>query len=745
MRKPAPPPWEGVGGGGGNKTNIMNKKNLLLLLFSFAALAVSAVEYIPVTTNNTCLLLKVNDKNKLEQTYFGKSITNGKELTTVDLQTFDAYTTFGTNHVFEAALRAIQADGNTSTDLVYVSSSTNRKDNIIHTVISLRDAHYDLFVDIHYNAYQKEDVLEQWVEIRNGQRKNVRLTAFASSDLSFNAPNYYVSQFHGDWSNEMNISEQKLTAGIKMIDSKLGVRAHQFTHPCFILSLNEPAAEQSGEVIGGTLAWPGNFQFCFEIDSYNKLRVLSGANPYASDYNLARNETFKTPAMLFSYSDEGTGKMTRNFHRWARKYGIKNGNQERSVLLNNWEATYFDFDEPKLTKIIDDAANMGFELFLLDDGWFGNKHPRNSDTAGLGDWQTNTTKLPNGIPYLINECKKRNIKFGIWVEPEMVNPKSELYEKHPNWVIAQPHRERTEQRSQLILDLSNPAVQKFVFETVDNILQENPGIEYVKWDANRYVFNSGSSFLSANNQSHLFYDYSKALLEIMDKISTKYPKVTFMACSGGGGRIDYGTLKHFDEYWISDNNDPLQRLFTQWGAQYFFPTIGLASHVSVSPNHISGREAPLKTRFDIAMAAKLGMDLQPSQMTADEYEFSKKAIQTYKEIRSTVLMGDLYRILSPYKNNRAAYMYVNENQSEAVVFNFLVRKEIYPHPTTIRLQGLDAKTQYTLNEINANPKDWSRFSKYEGKTFSGEYLMTVGLHFAMYNEYETLLFTVKKK
>ena len=723
----------------------MKIKKILLLFLSVAAInSALAVEYIPVTTNNTCLLLKVNDKNRLEQTYFGKKIANGQELTLLDLETFDAYTTFGTNHVFEAALRAIQADGNTSTDLVYLSSSSEKKDNINHTVISLKDAHYDLFVDIHYNAYQKEDILEQWVEIRNGQKKRVRLTAFASADLSFNASHYYVSQFHGDWSNEMNISEQKLTSGIKMIDSKLGVRAHQFTHPCFILSLNEPAAEQSGEVIGGTLAWPGNFQFCFEVDSYNKLRVLCGANPYASDYILEKNETFKAPALLFSYSDEGTGKMTRNFHRWARKYGIKNGNEERSILLNNWEATYFDFDESKLTKIIDDAANMGFELFLLDDGWFGNKYPRNSDNAGLGDWQTNTKKLPNGIPHLINECKKRNIKFGIWVEPEMVNPKSELYEKHPDWVIAQPHRERTEQRNQLILDLSNPAVQKFVFETVDNVLQDNPGIEYVKWDCNRYVFNSGSSYLVADKQSHLFYDYNKALLEIMNKISVKYPDVTFMACSGGGGRIDYGSLKHFDEYWISDNNDPLQRLFTQWGAQYFFPTIGLASHVSVSPNHISGREAPLKTRFDIAMAAKLGMDLQPSQMTSEEYDFSKKAIQTYKDIRATVLFGDLYRILSPYKNNRTAYMYVNENQSEAVVFNFLVRKEIYPRPTTIRLQGLDAKAQYTLNEINADPKNWSRFSKYEGKTFSGEYLMTVGLHFAMYDEYETVVFTVKR-
>lgn len=719
----------------------MNVKNLLVSFFVLiGSSTISAQQYIPITTDNTCLMLKVNDKKRLEQTYFGAKVKNIEELKKVDSNTFTAYSTFGTTHVFESALRAIQADGNTSTELGFLSTSTERKDaNIIHTTISLKDEYYDLFVDLHYNAYQKEDILEQWVEIRNGQKKNIQLENFASSDLSFDAPEYYVTQFHGNWADEMNMTEQKLSSGIKIIDSKLGVRTNQFTHPCFILSLGRPAAENDGEVIGGTLAWPGNFQFCFEIDNLSKLRVLSGANPYASRYTLGKGESFKAPSFLFTYSKEGTGKMTRDFHRWARKYGIKNGNQERSVLLNNWEATYFDFDEPKLTKIIDDAAKMGFELFLLDDGWFGGKYPRNADNAGLGDWQTNTTKLPNGIPYLIQECKKRNLKFGIWVEPEMVNPKSELYEKHPDWVIAQPHREITEQRNQLILDLSNPAVQDFVYKTVDDILQNNPGIDYVKWDCNRYVYNSGSSYLSAEKQTHLFIDYSKALLNIMDKISKKYPNVTFMACSGGGGRIDYASMKHFDEYWISDNNDPIQRIFTQWGAQHFFPTIGLASHVSVSPNHISGRSTPLKYRFDVALAAKLGMDLQPSQMTEKEYDFSKNAIQTYKDIRKTVLLGDLYRICSPYESNRTAFMYVNDAKDEAIVFNFLVRKEVYPVPPTILLQGLDPNKNYTLKEINKNPDDWSRFGKYEGKTFSGDYLMTVGLHFEMYNEYESMV------
>jgi len=714
-----------------------------ILMCSF--FSVDAAEYIPITTKNTCLILKVNEKKRLEQTYFGPLIKNIKEMESLDLESFSSYSTFGTNHVYEAALRAIQADGNTSTELGYISSrKENIDDNIIRTTIQLKDEYYDLFVTINYKAYQQEDIVEQWVEIRNGQDKNIRLTNFASSDLSFNATDYYVSHFHGDWSNEMNMSEQKLTEGIKIIDSKLGVRAHQFTHPSFILSIDEALSETSGIAVGGTLAWPGNFQFCFEVDNYNKLRVISGANPYASEYTLEKGETFNTPSFLFTYSNEGAGKITRSFHKWARKYGIKNGNKDRSILLNNWEATYFDFDEAKLTKIIDDAAKMGFELFLLDDGWFGNKHPRNNDRAGLGDWQTNKKKLPRGIPYLIQECKKRNIKFGIWVEPEMVNPNSELYENHPDWVISQPHRERTPQRNQLNLDLSNPEVQQFVFNTIDNILQENPGIEYVKWDCNRYVFNSGSPYLPADKQTHLFFDYAKHVMEIMKNISEKYPDITFMACSGGGGRIDYGSMQYFDEYWISDNNDPLQRIITQWGSQYFFPTIGLASHVSVSPNHISGRSMSLKCRFDIAMAAKLGMDLQPSQMTKEEYSFSQNAIKTYKEIRNTILTGDLYRILSPYKNNRTVYMYVNDNKNEAVVFNFLVRKEVYAKPKAIVLQGLDPDKMYTLQEINKETERRSNFRKYEGKTFSGDYLMKVGLNFTMSNEMESIVFKLNE-
>lgn len=723
----------------------MKSKNLLVLVCLISLYCGAyADKYVRISTDNTALLYKVNGKNRLEQVYYGKTLSQPDELTKAPLEGVTAYTTFGTNYEFEPALKVTHADGNTSTELGYVKDEcVKEKEGITHYVISLKDEHYDFFVDLHLQAYEKEDIIKQWVEIRNGEKKPVVMDCFASSDLTLNSESYYVTEFCGNWAQEMQMNEQKLVPGIKIIDSKLGVRTNQYTHPCFMVSLRQPARESEGEVIGATLAWPGNFRFAFEVNNRNRLRVLSGVNPFASAYTLEKVEVFTTPALLYTYSTEGTGDVSRRFHRWARQYGIKNGDKERTVLLNNWEATYFDFDQEKLVKIIDDAAKMDFELFLLDDGWFGNKYPRNSDTQGLGDWQVNHKKLPNGLSFLAEECHKRNLKFGIWVEPEMVSPKSELYEKHPDWVIAQPYRERTTQRNQLILDLCNPKVQEFVYNTVDQLLAANPGIDYVKWDCNRFVANPGSSYLPASKQSHIWIDYSRALLDILKKVNQKYPHVIFMGCAGGGGRIDYSTMPYFDEYWISDNNDPLQRIYTQWGATHFFPAIGLASHVSVVPNHISGRTTPLKYRFDVAMSAKLGMDLQPSQMTPEEKEFSKRAIATYKEIRPVVLHGDLYRLLSPYTEDRAALMYVSENRDKAIVFNFMIRRETSPNKQTIYLKGLDPRANYKISEIN-RVGNWSRSKDYQDKSFSGEYLMTVGLTFPMYNEYESVVLQIDK-
>ncbi len=651
----------------------------------------------------------------------------------------DAFPTFGTSYVNEPALRAVHADGNTSTELAYVSHTTEQEaDGVQYTEITLRDTYFPFDVVLCFNAYQKENVIEAWTVISHNEKKPVMLYNYASSHLFFSEPTYYLTQFYGEWADEMKMKEMQLTRGKKVLESKLGVRSNQHAHACFLLGLDAPAQENSGRVLGGTLAWPGSWNLTFDVDNLDNLHVICGINSFAGQYSLAKGEKFETPRMLYSYSDEGTGRITRNFHRWAKKYGIWRGDRTRTTLLNNWEATYFDFNEEVLSGIIKDASEMGFELFLLDDGWFGTKHPRNSDNAGLGDWQVNKNKLPNGLGYLVEEADKNGIKFGIWLEPEMVNPASELYEKHPDWVITQPNRPLDLSRNQLILDLSNPKVQDFVYSVVDNTMTENPGIAYIKWDCNRFVTNSGSFYLPAEKQSHLWIEYVRGLLSIFERVRAKYPDVSIMLCSGGGGRIDYASLRYFDEFWISDNTDAYNRIFIQWGATYFFPSMALASHVSVVPNHITGRTVPLKFRFDVAMSAKLGMDLQPKDMTPEEKEFSKNAIQEYYGIREIVQHGDLYRLLSPYESVRTAMMYVSEDKKDAVVFTYLLEKVINGgNNQVLYLKGLDPEKRYRLNELNKAPNTYSWFTPLEGKTYTGAYLMEYGIRFPMYNQFES--------
>lgn len=692
---------------------------------------------ISVSTTDNTLLFKVDKKNKLRQCYYGNKL-NPSDYSSVQISTVDAYPTFGTSYINEAALRVVHADGNTSTELVYDGFTQEKiSGNIELTTIFLKDTYFPFQVKLYFKAYLKDNVIEQWAEISHTEKKPVILYNFASSHLSFSDPNYYLTQFYGNWAEEMKMEEVKLSRGIKVIDSKLGVRSNEFAHACFYLSLNGKAQENAGEVIGGTLAWPGAWNLTFDIDQLNTLHVITGINSYASQYKLKPNTVFKTPSFLFTYSSEGTGNISRSFHRWAKQYGIYRGDRTRTTLLNNWEATYFNFNGKVLSDIIKDASDMGFELFLLDDGWFGDKYPRNDDTQGLGDWMVNKKKLPNGIGYLVNEAKNNKIKFGIWLEPEMVNPKSELYEKHPDWVIGQPNRPLDLQRNQLILDLSNPKVQEHVFSVVDKTLSENPGIAYIKWDCNRFITNSGSYFLSPENQSHLFIDYVHGLFGVLDRVRAKYKDVSMMLCSGGGGRIDYATLPYFDEFWISDNTDALDRIFIQWGTTQFFPAMALASHVSAIPNGITGRKEPLKFRFDVAMSAKLGMDLQPKNMSSEDREFSKKAIQDYYGIRGIVQFGDLYRLLSPYTNARTALMYVSENKNEAVVFTYLLKKSIEGNTQPLVLNGLDPQKIYTVTEIDKDQKSYSWFTPLEGKTFTGEFLMKYGLRFTMYNEYDS--------
>jgi alpha-galactosidase len=363
----------------------------------------------------------------------------------------------------------------------------------------LQDSVYRDEVDLLYKVYFNENVIEQWSVIKNQETRPIRLEKYASANLYFASKNYYLTHYNGGWGREMNPEEEQLKHGIKSIDSKLGTRANLFEPSNFMVSFDHPATEDEGQVLLGTLAWSGNFKVDFEVDSYKNLRLIAGINPYASAYQLAPAKAFVTPALIYTYSENGKGEASRNLHHWARNYRLVDGHGDRLTLLNNWESTYFDFDEKKLTGLFNGAHKLGVDLFLLDDGWFGNKYPRNGDAAGLGDWQENRKKLPQGIGYLVKEADKEKIKFGIWLEPEMVNPKSDLYTKHPDWVIKQPQRPEIYFRNQLVLDLSNPEVQDFVYQILDSLFTKNPQLAFIKWDCNSPIYNAYSAYLQKNN------------------------------------------------------------------------------------------------------------------------------------------------------------------------------------------------------------------------------------------------------
>lgn len=699
----------------------MNTKTILFTISLFCSTSLWAQNNQPIIieTQNTSLVFTGEVNGKLYQRYLGKLLP--KDNYTKLRNGAEAYIGAGMEDVFEPAIRIVHADGNPSLDLRFNKVETKKvEDDITQTDIYLKDPVYQTEVILHFKAAFKANVLISSTEIINKEKNSIILSNYASSMLHFDAASYYLTQFHGDYAKEMDIQESQLTSGIKIIDSKLGSRTNMYQTPVFFLSPNQSSTENDGEVIAGTIAWTGNFQFLFEVDRSNKLRVISGINPYASTLTLKAGEHFVTPEFIFTYSATGKGQASRNLHNWARAYGVLDGNKSRMILLNNWEATHVKFDQEKLVELFDGSKKLGLDLFLLDDGWFGNKYPRNDDKTGLGDWQEDRKKLPDGIGYLVKEATKKGIKFGIWLEPEMINPKSELYEKHPDWVLKLPNRAESYQRNQLILDLINPKVQDFVFDLVDKMMTKNPDLAYIKWDNNRFMTNPYSPYLG-KDQSRMFIDYTESFYKIMQRIRAKYPHLPIMLCSGGGGRTDYGALKYFDSFWPSDNTDAAERVFIQWGYSQFFPSNTISSHVT------SMGKQTLKFRTDVAMMGKLGYDISVDKMTPEEIAFSSAAVANYGRLNKVIWFGDLYRLVSPYDEDRAVLMYADTTKNKAVLFSYnlyLRKKQIFGK---VKLQGLDADKEYTIKEINLVPGTAAENPE-DGKVYSGSYLMNIGLN-----------------
>lgn len=684
-------------------------------------------ESVLISTDNTSLMLDATPGKELKILHYGDLLTPADaaalEASGQGLNR-DAYPVYGRNPQGEAAMSVVHPDGNMTLQMEV--QDVVRDGDL--TTVTLRDRLYPFTIKVNYRAFPAENVIETWVEASHQEKGPVRLTRFDSAYLPVRYGDVWLSNLYGSWANEAKVDEAPLKHGMKTIKNKDGVRNSHTAHGEVMLSLDGKPRENDGRVIGAAVEYSGNYELRVDTDDSNYHHFFAGINPDNSEYYLEKGETFTTPPVAFSYSDEGLGGVSRNFHRWGRNHRIAHGTEPRKILLNSWEGVYLDIKEPEMVQMMQDISDMGGELFVMDDGWFGNeKYNRNRDNAALGDWTVDTKKLPHGIQGLVDAAKSKGVKFGIWIEPEMSNTASLLYEKHPEYIIHTPNRDVIKGRggTQVVLDLANPKVQDIVFEIVDTLLTKYPEIDYIKWDANAPIMEHGSQYLPANRQSHMYIDYHKGFAKVMDRIRSKYPDVTIQACASGGGRANYGVLPWFDEFWTSDNTDALQRVYMQWGTSYFFPAVAMASHISNAPNHQTFRTIPLKYRTDVAMSGRLGMEIQPRIMTEEERQQCRKAIADYKMVRPVVQQGDLYRLLSPYdKKGAASLMYVAPDKNEAVYYWYKTETFCNQQLPRVPMAGLDPDKEYTVTELNRidnNPLP------YEGKSFTGRYLMANGL------------------
>ena len=720
------------------------KHILLIAAALFCTCLPARATYILIQTDHTQLVLTAQEDGALRTRYYGKRIEAPWQFLNDDSRFHGpngsgpmTVPTTGGKYVREAALHVRYADGSHNTELYYTGHKSEYRNGVFTTTVMLRDPVTDLAVQLIYDAYEKEDVIVAHTEIVNGGKKTIELLDYASSAMHFEADRYLLTHTWGGWATEMQVERELLGHDTKVIESRRGVQTTQNNNPSFLLSLNTAEfSETAGDVIAGALAWSGNFRLAFDRDDAGRLSVIAGISPFASAYPLAPGETFITPDMVWTFSSAGAGQASRNLHRWARNWGVYRGGQVHPTLLNSWEGAYFTFTTETLLRMIDDAAGMGLEMFVLDDGWFAKDFPRNNDDAGLGDWEVNTAKLPEGIDYVASYAHDKGLKFGIWIEPEMVNPQSNLARRHPEWVVQSPGREIYQERNQWVLDLSNPKVQDFVFGIFDGVMKLSKNIDYVKWDCNRVIQSFGSTYLG-KEQDRFFIEYCQGLYSVMKRIRTKYPDVIIQCCSSGGGRVDYGALHYFDEIWTSDNTDGDCRAYIQYATNLLYPPFIMGAHVSAVPNHQSGNVTPLKFRFDMACAGRLGLELQPKRFSEHERALAERCIASYYQYRDLVFTGDLYRLSSPYDSDYYALAYVAPDKSRAVVYTYCLR---YQHRTgsqhPFRIDGLDPQRKYKVRELNVDRSCWWG----DGQTFTGDFLGTGAFNPDLPQKYSSAVF-----
>ena len=718
----------------------------LAVMMTMGAPALAWQGTVSIETPNTQMVVHAEEGEDLRMAYYGDKVADINQLKDAgDDLNFAALPAFGTvDMIHMPALQVQHANGDQNLELhVTDYSSVNAATAIVHT-FTMQDKLQPVTVKINYKAYKNVDIIETWTEITNNEKSAIILKRYDSGHLTVRRGDVWLTHMHGDWCAEAAITQEPLTPGLQVIRNTDGARNAHCDAPELMLSLDGQPREDSGRTIGAALCWSGNYELRINTNNKKEHHLYAGIDPQSSEYVLDAKETFSTPHLALAFSQQGMGGVSRTFHRWARTEGmLHRGMKTGDILLNSWEGLYFDINEERMIQMMDDIAALGGELFVMDDGWFGDKYQRNDDSSTLGDWVVDKKKLPNGLEALIKAAKERGIKFGIWIEPEAVNTKSELFEKHPEWALQTKGRKLKLGRggTQLVLDMTNPKVQDFAFNIVDDLLTKYPEIAYIKWDANASIQNYGSLYLPKNKQTNIYVDYHRGLLKVLERIRAKYPEVVIQDCASGGGRANYGLLPYFDEMWVSDNTDALQRVYIQYGTSLFFPANAMAQHIGGAPYwNTGGRVIPLKFRCDVAMSGRLGIELQPKHMNDQEREQVMTCFRDYKELRNTVQTGDLYRLVSPYdRKGVAAIMY---NGDEGAVLFVYKTDNYYNQPIPrFRMAGLDANKTYTITEKNI--RVGQEPCSLNGKKFTGKFLMEVGIEVPLWEDYASRVFTLK--
>lgn len=618
------------------------------------------------------------------------------------------YPSFGAGDFREPAIVIDQANGSSITNFTYqdykltegketlpgLPSTFAGKSEARTISIKLYDQVAKLAVTLHYTIFSDLPIITRSSTIENTGDQPIDIQRAASMNLDLPKNNYQLLQLPGRYAEERQLQIEPISAGIKVLDSKRSSSSHMQS-PFFAL-VSPGINEQSGMAYGFSLIYSGNHKSLIQKDPYEQLRIQMGINDFNFNWQLEANQSFQTPEVMMNFSDHGLNDLSQNFHQLIQRHLIRSKfvNQPRPILINNWEATYFDFDEEKIQRIIKKSAELGVELFVLDDGWFGH---RNDDKSSLGDWYVNKNKLPNGLSSLADLAHQQGMKFGLWFEPEMISADSDLYRAHPDWAIHTPNRPMSLGRDQYVLDFGRKGIRDNIFKQLCDVL-DHADIDYIKWDMNRNITELYNADLPANQQGEASHRYILGVYDFMNQLTTRYPNILFEGCSGGGGRFDAGMLAYTPQIWTSDNTDAAERLKIQYGTSLVFPPVSMGAHVSKVPNPNTGRTIDIQFRSMVANSANMGYELDPFTLTPEQADVVKAENQWYKANRNLIQFGTFYRLISPFNNNQAAWMFVDADQSKAVVMFFnLMNQPSYPL-TVLKLQGLDPNAKYQIND-----------------------------------------------